>query len=345
MPTTKASPSRRSRNRMAPFWLGVALLSGAGECAFLGAAGLVSEPVGCIRVVIPSPATGETTSKVLGIPFNRASVFRGIVTSVSGATIMAGTPAWSSGQFVSELHYLKFRTGPSAGRYFPVTANTADTLTLSAPGVTIAEKQVFEIFPAQTLGSLFGTASVALRTGASEASADLVRIHNGTAWNTYFHTGTQWQISGGTSSQNGTIIRPEQGIIVVASGTSPVSLALRGSVSITSEASVIPGSGEALVANRLPFATTLSALKIQSLAGWSKGVSATVADKLMSWNGSSWNVYYHTGARWQMAGSQASQDGASLPAGESLLIRRRDGSTASAAFLDTAAPFTYTLSE
>jgi uncharacterized protein (TIGR02597 family) len=268
-----------------------------------------------------------------------------MVTSVSGSTIKAGTPAWRSGQFVSEVHYLKFRTGPNVGRYFTVTANTADTLTVSAPGVVISENQVFEIFPAQTLGSLFGTTSVPLQTGTSEASADLVRLHNGTAWNTYFHTGTQWQLSGGTSSQNGTVIRPEQGIILVTNGVSPVSLALRGSVSITSEASVIPGTGEALVANRLPFDTTLSALKIQSLAGWTKGASASVADNLMRWNGSSWNVYYHTGARWQMAGSQESQDGASLPAGESLLIRRRDGSTASAAVLDTAAPFSYTLSE
>ena len=345
MPATHSRLGNNVPRKADALWLGLMLLSLPFAGAPLRAANLVSEPVGCVRVVIPAPATGETTRKVVGIPFNRASVFRGIVTSVSGSTIKAGTPAWTSGQFVSAVHYLKFRTGPNVGRYFTVTANTADTLTVSAPGVAIAENQAFEIFPAQTLGSLFGTTSVALQTGPDEASADLVRIQNGTVWNTYFHTGTQWQISGGTSSQNGAVIRPEQGIIVVASGISPVSLALRGSVSITSESSVIPGTGEALVANRLPFDTTLSALKIQSLPGWTKGASASVADNLMRWNGTSWNVYYHTGARWQMAGSQASQDGASLPAGESLLIRRRDGSTASAAFLDTAAPFAYTLSE
>ena len=322
----------------------VGILTGTAACSIY-AASLVSEPVGCVRVVIPAPAAGETTRKVLGIPFNRPSVFRGIVTSVSGATLKAGTPAWSIGQFVSEPHYLKFRTGPNAGRYFTVAANTADTLTLSAPGVGIAEKQVFEIFPAQTLGSLFGATSVPLRTGTSEATADFVRVHNGTSWDTYFHTGTQWQISGGTSSQNGVVLRPEQGVIVLAGGTSAVSLALRGSVSVTSEASGIPGSGEALVANRLPLATTLGALKIQSLSSWTKGATASVSDNLMRWNGVSWNVYYHTGVRWQMAGSPLSQDSASVPVGESLLIRRRDGSTAGAAFLDTAAPFAYTLSE
>jgi uncharacterized protein (TIGR02597 family) len=345
MPATLSRLGYVVPRKVDALWFALTLLSLPFAGAHLRAASLVSEPVGCVRVVIPSPAPGETTRKVLGIPFNRASLFRGIVTSVSGSTIKAGTPAWTSGQFVSAVHYLKFRTGPNAGRYFTVTGNTADTLTVSAPGVAIAEKQVFEIVPAQTLGSLFGTTSVALRTGPDEASADLVRIQDGNVWNTYFHNGAQWLISGGTASQNGTIIRPEQGLIVVAGGTSPVSLALRGSVSITSEASLLPGSGEALVANRLPFDTTLSALKIQSLSGWTKGASASVADNLMRWDGSSWNVYYHTGARWQMAGSQASQDGASLPVGEALLIRRREGSTASATFLDTAAPFAYTLSE
>jgi uncharacterized protein (TIGR02597 family) len=346
MPIEKFSDRKANLRRRTVPWTVPALLIFAGTGSeFLQAANLVSEPVGCLRVVIPPPAAGETVRKVLGVPFNRASVFRGIVTSVSAAGIKAGTPEWRSGQFVSEPHYLKFRTGPHAGRYFTITANTADTLSVSASGVSFAQKQVFEIFPAQTLGSLFGTSSVALRTGTSEASADLVRIHNGTAWESYFHTGTQWQISGGTASQNGAIIRPEQGIIVVTGGTEPVNLTLLGSVSVSPEVSAVPGSGVALVANRLPFATTLSALKIQALAGWAKGASASVSDNLMRWNGSSWNVYYHTGARWQKAGSQDSQDSAPLSAGESLLIRRRDGSTASAASLETAAPFAYTLSE
>ena len=173
---------------------GLALWFLVGATYTLHAASLVSEPVGCVRVVIPGSATGQTTCKVLGIPFNRPSVFRGIVTAVSGATLKAGTPAWTSGQFVSQPHYLKLRTGPS--------------------GVSFAEKQVFEIFPAQTLGSLFGTSSVPLRTGTSEADADFVRIHNGTSWESYFHTGAQWQLSGGTSSQNGLILRPEQGILL-----------------------------------------------------------------------------------------------------------------------------------
>ena len=346
MPIEKFSDRKANLRRRTVPWTVPALLifTGTGS-EFLQAANLVSEPVGCLRVVIPPPAAGETVRKVLGVPFNRASVFRGIVTSVSGATLKAGTPAWKAGQFVAEPHYLKFRSGPNAGRYFNITANTTDTLTLSAEGVSFTEKQVFEIFPAQTLGSLFGATSVPLRTGTSEATADFVRVHNGAGWDTYFHTGTQWQLSGGTSSQNGLVLRPEQGVIVVAGGTAAVNLTLLGSVSVSPDVSPVPGTGAALVSSRTPLATTLSALNMRSLPGWATGATASVADNLMRWNGSSWSVYYHTGARWQLAGSHASQDSATVPAGEALLIRRRDASTAKAALLNTAAPCAYTLSE
>jgi uncharacterized protein (TIGR02597 family) len=345
MPATRSRLGRIVPRNVEPLWCALLLLSLSVAGDSLRAASLVSEPVGCVRVVIPAPIAGETSRKVLGIPFNRPSVFRGIVTAVVGATLKAGTPAWTAGQFVSEPHYLKFRSGPHAGRYFSITANTSDTLTLSSEGVSFTEEQMFEIFPAQTLGSLFGTTNVPLRTGTSEATADFVRVHNGAGWDTYFHTGTQWQISGGTASQNGLVLRPEQGVIVVAGGTSAVNLTLLGSVSVSPDASLVPGTGAALVSNRSPVDTTLSALNMHSLPGWAKGATASVSDNVMRWNGSSWNVYYHTGARWQLAGSHASQDSATVHAGEALLIRRRDASTAKAALFNTAAPFTYTPSE
>jgi len=156
MPATRSRLGRIVPRNVEKLWCALVLLSFSVAGDFLRAASLVSEPVGCVRVVIPAPTAGETSRKVLGIPFNRPSVFRGIVTSVSGATLKAGTPAWKVGQFVSEPHYLKFRTGLNSGRYFPITANTADTLTLSAEGVSFTEKQGFEIFPAQTLGSGVG---------------------------------------------------------------------------------------------------------------------------------------------------------------------------------------------
>jgi uncharacterized protein (TIGR02597 family) len=318
-------------------------------CAVVGAnfaqaASVVSEPVGCVRVVIPAPANGESTWKAVGVPFNRASVFRGVVASASGSTLKVSAPGWTAGQFLRELHYLKLRSGANAGRSFEITANTADSVTLNAVGVSFAEKQLFEVFPAQTLGSLFGASQTPLRTGTSEATADLVRVHDGAKWSTYFHTGQQWQMSGGTVSQNATVIRPGQGVILVTGGSRSVSLALRGSVSITSEWTAIPASGEALLANRSPFETSLGAMKFQSLPGWVTGVSASVSDNVMSWNGTSWDVFYHNGTRWKRVGNQGSQDEAAIEAGESLLIRRVGGAREGEGYLETSAPFVYRLS-
>ncbi len=311
------------------------------------AASLISEPVGCVRVAIPAPATGESSRKVLGVPFNRASLYRATIVSASGTTLKCGSLGWQSGQFVQPTHFLKMRSGTNQGRYFRITANTVDSVTLSATGVTFVAKDSFEIFPAQTLGSLLGTtaATVPLRTGATEAEADLVRLRGGTAWATYFFNGTQWKTAGSDASQNDTVIQPEQGVLLVCGGTSAVNVNLLGNISVTQEISAIPGTGEALVSNRFPLPSTLNTLGLQSLAGWTKGVTASLADNVMKWNGSSWDIYYHTGAQWQMVGSTTTQDNALIGGGESLLIHRKDGATGAAVAAKTLVPFAFKAAE
>ena len=313
----------------------------------LSAASLISEPVGCVRVTIPAPAPGESNRKVLGVPFNRPSLYRASLVSAAGTTLKCGSLGWQSGQFVQAPHFLKIRSGTNQGRYFSITGNTLDSVTVNATGFTFAAKDAFEIFPAQTLGSLFGTTSstVALRSGTLEAQADLVRLRSGPTWITYFFNGTQWRTPGSTASQNNTLIQPEQGILLVCGGTSAVSLSLLGNISITPEMSAVPGSGEALLSPRFPVQTTLSALNLQSLTGWIKGATASLSDHVMKWNGASWNIYYHTGARWQMAGSNDSQDSASIVPGESLLIHRKDGSTGASVAAKSLVPFAFKVSE
>jgi hypothetical protein len=65
----------------------------------------------------------------------------------------------------------------------------------------------------------------------------------------------------------------------------------------------------------------------------------------MKWNGSSWNIYYHTGSRWQMAGSSGAQDSTAIAPGESLLIHRKDGSTGASVAAKTLVPFAFKPSE
>ena len=302
------------------------------------AATVVTEPVGCIRSTVPAPAAGESTWKPVGVPFNRPSVFRGVISSVSGAVLKVTGPGWTTGQFTREVHYLRLRSGANAGRVFEITSNSVDSVTLNAVGVRFTEKQVFEIFPAQTLSSLFGASQTTLRTGTSAATADLVRLHDGTRWNSYFHTGQQWELSGGSGSQNATVIRPDQGVILVAGGSHSLSIAMSGNVSTTSEWSAVPEKGEALLANRSPLERRLGAMNFHSLTGWVAGVSASVSDNVMRWNGTSWDVYYYSGSHWRKVGSSESQNEASVAAGEALLVRRFNGIRVSAGSLETTAP-------
>ncbi len=313
--------------------------------SWIKAASLVSEPVGCIRVTIPPPVDGVSTRGVLGTPFNRASVYRGVNVSMAVSngvsTLTCASPGWTAGQFVTEVHYLKIRSGLNAGRVFQITANTANSVSVNAGTVSLGSRESLEIFPAQTLGSLFGTENFPLRTGTSESTADLVRLHDGSSWVTYFHNGVHWRTRNFETSQDNTVLRPEQGIIVVCGGSSAVSVNLFGAVSVTPELSALPGSGESLVSNRSPVPITLSRLNLQSSTGWVAGSTASQADAAMRWNGASWNVYYHTGSHWQMAGSLASQDDAPISAGESLLIRRKDGSIRSGTLLSGTAAFSF----
>jgi len=331
---------------VAPFLCGLALGMMEGE---VRAATSISEPVACVRVTIPAPTAGGATRKVLGIPFNRPSAFRGVLTAVSGTTLKCGAPLWTAGQFTDALYYVKMRSGTNQGRYFPIADNGTDSVRVLAPGVTFAVRDAFEIFPAQTLGALLGStaATVSLRQAATVGDADLVRIHDGTDWVTCFFNGTEWckqAADGAVAGQNDLVIKPEQGVIIVCGGTSEVKLTLFGNVSVTPELSAVPVSGQALLSPRFPVATTLATLNLQGLSGWTKGGAASVADNVLSWNGSSWDIFYHTGARWQKVGSVASQDGAVINPGEAFLIRRRDGASETPP-LKTAVPFVFKATE
>jgi len=127
-------------------------------------------------------------------------------------------------------------------------------------------------------------------------------------------------------------------VILVAGGSRSVSIAMSGNVSTTSEWSAVPEKGESLLANRSPFARRLGAMNFQSLTGWVAGVSASVSDNVMRWNGTSWDVYYYSGSHWRKVGSSESQNEASVAAGEALLVRRFNGIRVSAGSLETTAP-------
>ena len=305
------------------------------------AASVVTGPEGFVTVNLAAPTGTASTTKLIGVPFHRASVFQGSNLLANPNTLQASTPGWVSGQFTSVPHFARLRSGVASGRFFSVTANTTDTLTLAAGNSTFGVGDSFEIFPAQTLGSLFGTSTPTLQTGSTESAADLVRLNNGTAWITYFHNGTQWRTATDATSQNNTVIQPDQGVFVVKKSAGSLAITLQGAVSVSAESSSIPGTGQGALSSRFLLPTTLTKLGVHLCPGWRAGRSASLADTLLLWNGADWTVFYYTGTSWKMAGGASSQDSTAVPAGEAVVVRRKDGASGSAELTTTGLPFVY----
>jgi uncharacterized protein (TIGR02597 family) len=307
-------PNRSHRHPAAKLALGAALLwtlltgTHPANAAPSQAPAAASEPVGYLRTTLPAATNDASTRRTLGIPFSRPVVFSGTVSSVS-ATLQCSGAAWEASQFTTTPHYARLRTGTSAGLSFLITSHTASTLALDSEGESlgklIANGDVFEIYPAHTLGSLFGTtaAAVPLRSGNSEAAADLVRLNNGSQWLTYFFDGSRWRTPGSDLSQDNTILPPGQGLFLVTKGLQPVSLALVGASRTRAERTTIASNGDTLLSLPVPLTIRLSELGLLSISSWKTGPAASLADTLRIWNGASWDILYHTGTTWEAAGS------------------------------------------
>lgn len=111
-------------------------------------------PVGASTIA--APANHDT---VLPLPLARSAVASGSVSAVSGSDLgVVSSQTWAAGDFVGkEAHYLRFKTGRAAGRYYTVTANTADQLTVDWNGETPAASpgDEFQVIPYWTLATLF----------------------------------------------------------------------------------------------------------------------------------------------------------------------------------------------
>ena len=269
---------------------------------------------------LPIPGASSPTipsSTALSIPLLKAADFLGAVQSIDGtaAFTLAGA-SFTAGQFALATAPRLVRVKSSAtagrvGRFFLVTANTASQLTVDLAGSGLADLStalgagdLCEIVPANTIGSVFGTAAnpPPFQAGLTANGADNLLLWNGASWDTYYWTGTVgtpnniWKSSSSTDRSN-VVIFPDDGIFVVRRGTAPLTIRVIGLVPSTSEQSVIAGGGGTFLANRFPADTTLGALGLQNIPGWQPGATANSADNVLVWNGNTggWDSYYWTG--------------------------------------------------
>jgi len=333
---------------------GVAILT-----SFITAAPVLSQtattvPVGFITVTVPAAVDVNTpSSAALSIPLYRTADFVGAVATITDPNQFTLTgAAFTAGQFADPTapRLVRVKTSTTAahvGKFFLVTGNTTNQLTVDLTGTGVANissaltaganPDTVEIVPANTIGSVFGNATTppALAAGATPGSADNVLLWNGGvgAWDTYFWTGAVgtpnniWKRVGNIDRTN-TVIYPEDGVFVVRRSTSgPLSVTFLGTVPSTAEQSGIDSNGSTFLANRFPTDTTLGALGLQALPGWVPGNTPSSSDNVYIWNSGvqAWDTYFWTGTVgspnniWKRIGN-IDRSSTPIPAGTAVYI-------------------------
>lgn len=352
------SPTPHPLRHMRRFVSLFSLLIFAGFCTVGSAQSVTTIPVGFNTTTVPAAASASApSSTVVSAPFYAIADFVGAVSSVDSSNQLSiSGAAFTVNGFSGTPHLARMKSGPSTGRFFIITSNTATqlsldtatagyTLTTGAPSNTQAQVAVgdsVEILPANTLGTLFGTSTVPFQTGASANAADNVYLFNG-GWEVYFHNGTSWRKTGSFASQNNAVVLPDRGMFILRRATSSLPLTFLGTVPSTTERTDFTGPGSVFKSNRFPVNVTLGGaggLNLQTLPSWLAGASANAADNVYLWDGTGWIVYFHNGTSWRKTGSFANQDTQSVPLGTAMFIVRQSSAAGNTSTLVQALPYT-----
>ena len=320
-------------------------------------------PVGFTKVTIPAAPNATTPSNsVVSTPFAATAAFAGSIASLdSPNSFTISGAAFTANQFIGTLsptekppYLVRLKTGNNTGRFFLITAHDSNTLTVNPQGYTfvsgapanasqiqVSAGNLVEIFPANTLNSLFPSGNPFFKN-ASVNSADNVYLFNGTKWEVFFHNGTSWRKSGNGLVQNNAIVYPDDGIFIVRRQTTSLDLTFLGAVSTTAERTDIPGPGSTYISNRFAVGTKMIDTNIQNLPGWKKDTSVNDADNVLLWNpaNSTWRTYFHNGTSWRRSGSGLSTDNDVVPINGALFVIRRSTAAGSQSTLTQPLPYT-----
>jgi uncharacterized protein (TIGR02597 family) len=333
--------------------------------SFASAQSVTTIPVGFTTAAVTPAVDGSTpSSSVVSAPFYAVADFQGAVSSIDSSNqVSISGAAFTTNQFVGSStatpHLARLKSGNSVGRFFLITANTATqltldtatagyTLTTGAPSTTQAQVVVgdsVEIFPSNTLATLFGStsATVPFQQGTSANAADNIYLFNGTSWDVcFFNNSTgHWRQVANLNNQDTKAVLPDRGIFVLRRATSPLSLTFLGTVPSTTERSDFGGPGSTFKAVRFPVDTTLGTLAFQNLPSWQPGTSANGADNVYLWEGTTWGVYFYNNVtgHWRRVSNLNNQDTKVIPLGTAMFVVRTSTAAGSNSTLTQTLPY------
>ena len=261
-------------------------------------------------------------------------------------------------------YFVKFLTGNESGRVLLIDANTSNTLTLdttdhntgAAVALTTTSFSVevgdsFEIFPGDTLASVFGTGAadspLVLTGNTTPVAADEVWLYNtfGTpARAFYFNTAVgYWESPGSTVNANNTIIYPYSAFSVMRRANhADTTLVLQGRVTPVGASTKTVSLSAVYTSTHYATDVTLSQLKFGS--NWQTSNTEQTADTLSVWNAAAgvFDVYYQLpDSTWRKNGDTVTdQSSFTISAGTVTMIQKRTIVVGAQAFLVSALPYT-----
>lgn len=304
-----------------------------------------TDPVGFITLnVAGTGGAGTTALSFKGLGLTRPVDYQGSAETVGTNTLTDNEATWTDNQFNggAGAYYAEVTSGPGAGTTYDISATAAanKTITLVQNLATgVANGVTFRIRKHWTIGSIFGANDESGLQGGTATTADQIRIYNGTGYDTYFYStdaavGTGWRKADGSSTnQVDAVVYPEDGLLVSRQQASPVNVILMGAVK-TGQSSFPILAGLNIISNPYAAPMTLGSSNLYT-GNPATGVvagSASTADEVRLYNGSTYETYYYSGGGifgtgWRKNGAGAAdQAGVQVPVGASILITRKAAS-------------------
>jgi hypothetical protein len=331
-------------------------------------------PEGAVTYTLPAAGGITYLSTALEVdPVYTGAVGSSI--SVTANTISVdGTAPWTANQFASASspYFVKFlsTTGSGnsleSGRILLIQSNTTNTLTLdttdhfgpSVPltttGFSVVAGDTFEIFSADTLGTMFIENGTPILTGGTTTTAsDIVSLYSQSLsrFVSYYYNTTAgfWEQIGTTTNANNTIIYPYSSVAITRrtrSGQTALPLTLMGRVPSVSHLIKAPANTTTYNSTGYPVDMKLSQLNLGTTGEpWTEGATAQAADMVAVWNASlsRFDSYFQlTDGTWRkVGGGPGDVSTFTIPAGNMVIfVKRSSGGTGAGSFLVPAIPYT-----
>jgi hypothetical protein len=214
-------------------------------------------------------------------------------------------------------HFLRLvEEGPNEGRFFLITSNSGDRVTLanslnldlSTISEILKPDALVEITPAWTLGSLFGYGPpfLKLKVG-NETTADRVYLGetNSTNYQAYFHDGTAWRRKGALAEdESDTIVYPDEAFILAHHNAPAVDLVFEGVALTVNSFAYLPDFNDTFLMNN-PFGADMMlsdliaaeniTTDLNDTERWYAHSSDEEADNVEILQNGVWTTYWHDG--------------------------------------------------